>query len=321
MTATQSMPAPVRFVPCLEVLGYLDWYLDETRNKHRVFDNVEDILEDVKTNNSPQAVNTRMFLDLYQLLVEPPSHWQEQTYWITTDQMPPVVHLTSNGQFLQYVASTSLNPPPLYQIFAASTVPKGAPAKLGSIPIHPVNTLSEDGATLLWRIPGRSAAAFLTYILTSTVFVKNEDDEIRKYTKQVLDKLRTATRPPLKFDFTSRIGVSEDAPLASTSSLLELEERMAPAPVRTPREKDDDDNQVWTYGPEFSSSSAIALATGHTIPKPWLQHRPPPGEPVPLSIDSPFKYPGGPAGSLAFIQSSAGGDSDDDSDALSAGED
>ncbi|KAJ7704426.1 hypothetical protein B0H17DRAFT_11134 [Mycena rosella] len=88
MTSTSTV-SPVAFIPCVQILGYLDWYLDGERNPNQNHRNIEDILEDLHTNSSAEAAETRPFVDLYQLLVQGPLDGEHD---IETKHMPPVVY-------------------------------------------------------------------------------------------------------------------------------------------------------------------------------------------------------------------------------------
>lgn len=190
--------------------------------------------------------------------------------------MPPVLMGNSS------ICRIRIHPGPYTKYFQRRPCPKTRrPLRAGYIPVHPASTLSKDGATLLWHIPGRSAAAFLTYILASTIFAKDENNETRIYTKQVLEKLQTATRPPLRmqFKFASRPnhGGSQDAPSASpqrtfNSAFLPAVQysispgargtSTSPQPSRDGRRR----QPGLALRPRVLIS-AIALATGHIIPK------------------------------------------------------
>ncbi|KAJ7134823.1 hypothetical protein C8R44DRAFT_730159 [Mycena epipterygia] len=291
MSATSSLP-PVAFVPCIQILQYLDWYLS-VNNPAQTYENLEDILEDIKTNTSLQAVQTRPFFDLYQLWIDGSPN---DSYQITTNQMPMVVCVADNtfvSPSQKKTLDSSLHPTPVTcQIVDAAE-----------------ETKNSEGAMHQKRPP----------------HVLDRYRSTPSIPKVLSGFHRLKAFPPLRnLELEDPEGVSGD--LRPPKLPLQL---VAPRPEPSARSEEEEEKEAWTYGPDFSSNCAIEFATGIIVPKPWFQLRPPPvhtsipvfvntpkiisqGESVPLSIDSPFKYPGGQAGDLAFLQSAAGDEEDDD---------
>lgn len=126
-----------------------------------------------------------------------------RSYEVLSAQFPEPVYL--EPQTLAFLPVLSTTPQKKYRIFdAAALGKKDARVSFGMIPVYPVSTESEDGATLLWRIPERSAAAFLAVMATeySLVAKAPDSDTLRLLATQIIHQLRRLYQPPLNFTFS-----------------------------------------------------------------------------------------------------------------------
>ncbi|KAJ7456472.1 hypothetical protein FB451DRAFT_1511140 [Mycena latifolia] len=298
MTGAEPRVPPLAcFVPCLEILEYIQWCLAQNPNA-----NIEDILDDLRSGlaSEEHSARARPFLDMYQLRVDPvtPNDTHPRRLRIMTDRMPPPVILSPTGTF---VPAPSPANGTTYKIFDASAVPSDAPdatSVWGTIPILPPTMHDTDGDVLLWHIPGTPGRRPDT----------KSENPVVYHSESLLYRLkgRLLGVPYIPPNQDPKETTEEDGEPAR-------HDYVAPRPHRTPREKEED-GPVWTFGPDSSSTHAIQIATGTILPEPWHQRISAEGEPVPLAFPSPFDYPGAPgSGQILFHGPADSDDVQDDS--------